>query len=181
MRISTFGFVATLALVLFVAPLAAQAQQPATVRRIGMLSGGVVSHACTRYVEAFLHSLRDLGWVEGQNLAFVYRSAEGHTERLPALATEFVRLPVEVIVTVGGATRAAKEATSTNPIVMGGTSDPVAQGFIASLARPGGNITGLALLNPELSGKRLELSRRRCPRPHALPCSCTPRPGTAPP
>src|SRR5881397_271530 len=115
-----------LALGVLVAPLAAQAQQPATIRRIGMLSSGVVSPERTRYVEAFLHSLRDLGWVEGQNLAFAYRSAEGQAERLPDLAAELVRLQVEVMVTVGGTTvtRAANEATNTIPIVMGGVADP---------------------------------------------------------
>src|SRR5207249_2692645 len=86
-----------LALGVLVAPLAAQAQAPATIRRIGMLSSGVVSPERTRYVEAFLHSLRDLGWVEGQNLAFAYRSAEGQAERLPDLAAELVRLQVEVM------------------------------------------------------------------------------------
>lgn len=164
MRLYSVGLIATLALALLVAPLAVQAQQPATVRHIGMLSGGVVSPERTRYVEAFLQSLRDLGWVEGQNLAFAYRSAEGHTERLAALAAELVRLPAEVIVTVGGATRAAKEATRTIPIVMGGDSNPEQRGFIASLARPGGNITGLALLNPELSGKRLDLLQEMVPQ-----------------
>jgi putative tryptophan/tyrosine transport system substrate-binding protein len=156
----------TLVLSLLPAPLAAQAPQPATIRRIGMLSGGVVSPERTRYVEAFLHSLRDLGWVEGQNLAFAYRSAEGQVERLPDLAAELVRLQVEVIVTVGGdiVTRAAEEATSTIPIVMGGVGDPVQRGFIASLARPGGNITGLALLDPELSGKRPELLKAAVPQ-----------------
>jgi putative tryptophan/tyrosine transport system substrate-binding protein len=166
LRRSTIGLFITLALALLVAPLMAQAQQPATIRRIGMLSSGVVSPERTRYVEAFLHSLRELGWVEGQNLAFAYRSAEGQAERLPDLAAELVRLRVEVIVTVGGdrATRAAKEATSTIPIVMGGVGDPVQQGFIASLARPGGNLTGLAILDPELSGKRLELLKEAVPQ-----------------
>ena len=164
MRLSTCRFVATLALALLVAPLAAQVQQPATVRRIGMLSGGGVSPERTRYVEAFLHNLRDLGWVEGQNLAFASHSAEGHTERLAALAAELVRLQVEVIVTVGGATRAAQEATSTISIVMAVSVDPVGTGLVASLARPGGNTTGLALLNPELSGKRLELLKEAVPQ-----------------
>jgi putative tryptophan/tyrosine transport system substrate-binding protein len=160
------GLLVTLALSFLLAPRAAQAPQPATLRRIGMLSSGVVSPERTRYVEAFLHSLRDLGWVEGQNLAFEYRSAEGQAERLPDLAAELVRLQVEVIVTVGGdrVTRAAKEATSTIPIVMGGVADPVQEGFIASLARPGGNITGLAVLDPELSGKRLELLKEAVPQ-----------------
>jgi putative ABC transport system substrate-binding protein len=164
MRRSPVGLVATLALTLLMTPLAAQAQPPAKVRRIGMLSGGVVSPERTRYVEAFLHSLRDLGWVEGQNLAFEYRSAEGYPERLPDLAAELVRLPVEVLVTVGGATGAAKRATSTIPIVMVTGSDAVAQGYIASLARPGGNITGLAGLSPELHGKRLELLKEAVPQ-----------------
>lgn len=164
MRLSTVGLVATLALALLVAPFAVQAQQPAPVRRIGMLSGGVASPERTRYVEAFLQSLRDFGWVEGQNLAFAYRSAEGQAERLPDLTAELVRLQVEVLVTMGGSTRTAKDATSTIPIVMGGVSNPAQQGFIASLARPGGNITGLALLNPELSGKRLALLKEAVPQ-----------------
>jgi putative ABC transport system substrate-binding protein len=126
-----------------------------------MLSGGIAS---PERIEAFLHSLHAFGWVEGQNLVFSYRSAEGQAERLPDLAAELVRLQVEVIVTMGGSTRAAQDATRTIPIVMGGVGNPEQQGFIASLARPGGNLTGLALLSPELSGKRLELLKETVPQ-----------------
>ena len=106
-----------------------------------------------------------LSYVEGKNIVIDDRNAEGKLDRLPALAAELVRLKVHVIVTVGGnSTRAAKEATSTIPIVMTNDNDPVANGFVASLARPGGNITGLATLDPELSGKRLEILREVVPK-----------------
>jgi len=141
------------------------AQQPATVRRIGMLSGGVVSPERTPYVEAFLQSLRDPGWVEGQSLAFAYPSAEGHAEQLPTLAAELVRLQAEVIVTVAGATRATKDATSTIPIVMVTAEEPVAFGLVKRLARPGGNITGLAVVpGAEIYGKNLELLTEVLPK-----------------
>jgi len=109
--------------------------------------------------------LRALGYVEGQNLAIAYRYAEGKVERLPELAAELVHLPVDVIV-VGGAPgiRAAQHATRTIPIVMAGTADPVAAGFVASLARPGGNITGLSDLSVELPGKRLEILKEAVPQ-----------------
>jgi putative tryptophan/tyrosine transport system substrate-binding protein len=110
--------------------------------------------------EAFLQGLRELGYVEGKNIVIEYRSSEGKPDRLPALAVELVRLKVDIIVTSGATvTRAAKEATLTIPIVMRQDPDPVANGFVASLARPGGNITGLATFRPETSGKRLELLR----------------------
>jgi putative ABC transport system substrate-binding protein len=109
--------------------------------------------------------LRELGYVEGKSIVIEYRWAEGKFDRLPDLAAELVRLKVNVIVTVGPpATRAAKEATSTIPIVMAQDDDPVGNGFIASLARPGGSITGLATLAPEISGKRLELLKETIPR-----------------
>jgi len=109
--------------------------------------------------------LRELGYVEGKDIAIEYRYAEGKLDRLPGLAAELVRLKVDVIVTTGPTgTRAAKEATSTIPIVMTQDPDPIGNGFIASLARPGGNITGLATLRPELSGKRLELLRDIVPK-----------------
>ncbi|MBI2181856.1 MAG: ABC transporter substrate-binding protein [Deltaproteobacteria bacterium] len=117
-----------------------------------------------RLIGLFRKGLRDLGWFEGQNLAIEYRYAEGKAERLPELAAELVRLKVDLIATHSGSPiRAAKEATKTIPIVMVVSGDPVAQGFVASLARPGGNITGLSILSPELSGKRLELLKETVP------------------
>ena len=116
-------------------------------------------------IEAFRQGLRELGYVEGKNIVIEWRSAEGKLDRLPALAAELVRLKVDVIVTAGAtSTRAAKEATATIPIVMTQDPDPVGNGFVASLARPGGNITGLSTLGPELSGKRLELLKEIVPR-----------------
>jgi putative tryptophan/tyrosine transport system substrate-binding protein len=139
----------------------AAAQQPTKVPRIGYLAAALGS---SRH-EAFRQGLRELGYVEGKNIVIEWRDAEGKVDRLPALAAELMRLKVDVIVTNGGApTRAAKEATATIPIVMTQDSDPVAIGFVASLARPGGNITGLATLNPELSGKRLELLKEIVPK-----------------
>src|SRR6266481_8951749 len=131
----------------------AEAQQPKKVPRIGFLSTVSPSTSSARH-EAFRQGLRELGYVEGKNIFIEWRSAEGKLDRLPALAAELVHLKVDIIVTGGrSATRAAKEATSTIPIVMTQDSDPVANGFVASLARPGGNITGLSTLAPELSGK----------------------------
>ena len=116
-------------------------------------------------IEAFRQGLRELGYVEGKNIVIEWRFAEGKLDRLPALAAELVRLKVDVIVTGGStATRAAKEATITIPIVMTQDNDPVGNGFVASLARPGGNITGLSTLSPELSGKRLELLKEIVPK-----------------
>jgi putative ABC transport system substrate-binding protein len=115
--------------------------------------------------EAFRQGLRELGYVEGKNIVIEYRFAEGKPDRLPALAAELVRLKVDVIITGGPTvTRAAKEATSTIPIVMAQDPDPVGNGFVTSLARPGGNITGLATFRPEISGKRLELLREIVPK-----------------
>jgi putative ABC transport system substrate-binding protein len=144
--------------VLFIAFCArAQAQQPAKIPRIGFLNASSPFSSPARR-EAFRQGLRALGYIEGQNIVLEYRYAEGKLDRLPALATELVRLKVDVIVTAGGiSTRRAKEATVTIPIVMTQDIDPVGNGFIASLARPGGNITGLSTLGPEISGKQLEL------------------------
>jgi ABC-type uncharacterized transport system substrate-binding protein len=140
-----------------------QAQQPTKVPRIGSLYAGDPSTQSAR-IEAFRQGLRDLGYVEGKNIVIERRYAEGKYDRLPALVAELVRLKVDVIVTGGGpATRAAKEATSTIPIVMANDADPVATGIVASLARPGGNITGLSNLAPELHGKRLEILREVVP------------------
>jgi putative ABC transport system substrate-binding protein len=145
---------------LLLAPcFAVEAQQAVKIPRIGYLSGG------SRSAKEFRQGLRELGYVEGKNIIIEWRSAEGTVDRLPALAAELVRLKVDVIVTGGGrATRAAKAATKTIPIVMAQVPDPVGDGFVASLARPGGNITGLSALGPELSGKRLELLKETVPK-----------------
>ncbi len=142
----------------------ADAQQPKKVPRIGYL-GGVSLSANTARHEAFRQGLRDLHYVEGKNIVIDWRSADGKLERLPALAAEMVRLTFDVIVTSGStATRAVKEATNTIPIVMTNDADPVGDGIIASLARPGGNITGLSALAPELNGKRLEVLKEVVPK-----------------
>jgi len=142
----------------------AEAQQPTKVPRIGRLTAPSASAESAR-TEAFRQGLRDLGYVEGKNIVIEYRSAEGKLDRLPALAAELVRLKVDIIVTDGSrSTRSAKEATTTIPIVMAQDPDPVGNGFVASLARPGGNITGLSNLGPELSGKRLELLKEVVPK-----------------
>jgi putative tryptophan/tyrosine transport system substrate-binding protein len=142
----------------------AQAQQPKKIPRIGSL-GGASPSANANGNEALRQGLRELGYVEGKNIIIEWRSAEGKLDRLPALADELVRLKADVIVTSGGqATRAAKEATKTIPIVMAQVSDPVGSGFVASLARPGGNITGLSTVAPELGGKRLELLKETVPK-----------------
>ena len=142
----------------------AEAQQPKKVPRIGFLGASSASVLAAR-IEAFRQGLRDLGYVEGKNIVIEWRSAEGKLDRLPALAAELVRLKVDVIVTTGPApTRPAKEATSTIPIVMAFDNDPVGNGFVASLARPGGNITGLSTLAPEISGKQLEVLKEIVPR-----------------
>ena len=149
---------------LFALCASAEAQQPTKIPRIGYLAAASPSAVSAR-IEAFRQGLRELGYVEGKNIVIEWRSAEGKLDRLPALAAELVRLKVDIIVTAGPpATRAAKEATSTIPIVMTQDSDPVGSGFVASLARPGGNITGLSTLAPELSGKRLELLKEIVPK-----------------
>jgi ABC-type uncharacterized transport system substrate-binding protein len=142
----------------------AEAQQPKKVPLIGFLDTASLSADADR-IEALHQGLRELGYVEGKNIVIEWRSGEGKADRLPALAVELVRLKVDVIVT-GGAqtTRAAKEATNSIPIVMTQDSDPVGSGFVASLARPGGNITGLSTLAPEISGKRLELLKEIIPK-----------------
>src|SRR5712691_8064926 len=144
-------------------PLAAWAQQRSDKISVGFLSVNV-RPAMKARVEAFQQGLRELRYVDGQNVLIEYRFAEGNPERLRGLADELVRLKVDVIVTEGTtATRFAKEATATIPIVMAQDPDPVGSGFVASLARPGGNITGLSTLAPELSGKQLELLKEAMP------------------
>jgi ABC-type uncharacterized transport system substrate-binding protein len=155
---STIGVMVTLTLSILVAPLAAEGQQATKVYRIGWLSPGFPRPDHDPPVDAFRQGLREFGYVEGQNLVMAYRGAEGRIERLPDLAAGLAQLQVAVIVAVGtAATRAAQDATHTIPTVMTGTPDPVGQGFVASLARPGGNITGLSNLMAELPSKRLEL------------------------
>jgi putative ABC transport system substrate-binding protein len=141
----------------------AQAQQPAGIPRIGLLIGSSASVYATR-VEAFRRRLRELGYVEGKNLVIEYRYGEGKRERLSELAAELVRLKVDVIVTTGPGILAAKKASPTMPIVFGNASDPVGTGLVSSLARPGGNITGLSLMAPDLGGKRLELLKEAVPK-----------------
>jgi len=156
-KIQNLQFVLLVGAMLLALCLPAEGQQPKSVPRIGYLSVLSPSSDSTR-IEAFHQGLRELGYVEGQSIAIESRYAEGKLNRLPDLAGELVRLKVDVIV-VGGstATRAAKNVTKLIPIVMAHGSDPVELGFVASLARPGGNITGLTHLAPELGGKRLEL------------------------
>jgi ABC-type uncharacterized transport system substrate-binding protein len=164
--LSTVGLMVALALGSFMAPLAGEAQQRTKVPRIGVLMIHPSSTAVAmQYREAFRQGLRDLGYVEGQNIVIEHRWGEGKVERYPALAAELVSLQVDCLVTAGTqASQAAKHATATIPIVMVAASDPVGTGLVTSLARPGGNITGLAFMNPELSGKRLELLQEAVPR-----------------
>ena len=141
-----------------------EAQQPAKMPRIGYLSGSSLAGLAAR-IEAFRQGLRELGYVEGKNIVIEWRSAEGNADRLSELAAELVRLKVDVFVSPGPTvTRAVKETTSTIPIVMAQDTDPVSSGFIASLARPGGNITGLATLAPEIGGKQLEILKEISPK-----------------
>jgi putative tryptophan/tyrosine transport system substrate-binding protein len=147
--------------VLLAVALIAEAQQPKKVPRIGYQGAG----SPDENEEAFRQGLRELGYVEGQNIVIEWRFAEGKLDQVPRNAAELVRLKVDVIVTGGaGDTRAAKAATSTIPIVMTNDNDPVGTGFVASLARPGGNITGLTSLSAELRGKLLELLKETLPR-----------------
>jgi putative ABC transport system substrate-binding protein len=153
-----------IAMVLLAVAVIAEAQQPQKVPRIGFLATVSPSTISDR-VEAFRQGLRELGYVEGKNIVVEWRYAEGKLDRLPALAAELVRLKTDIIVTAGPqATRRAKEATVTIPIVMGFDNDPVGSGFVASLPRPGGNITGLSTLAPEISGKQLELLKEIVPK-----------------
>jgi putative ABC transport system substrate-binding protein len=151
---------------LFAFCLPADAQQPKKVTRIGYLLTGDPASDSARS-EAIRLALRELGYIEGQNIAVEYRYAEGKFDRHPALAAELVRVKVDIILVAGGAipVRAVKNATKTIPIVMVGTgTDPVEEGLVESLARPGGNVTGLYLLSGELGGKRLELLKEAVPK-----------------
>ncbi len=152
----------SLAFTLFAMLLPADAQQATKVPRVGLLRLGSPPDP---YVDAFRRGLRDRGYVEGQTIALEYRWAEGKSGFLPRLAAELVQLKVDVIVTQGEeATRAVKEATSTIPIVMASSGDPVVSGLVASLARPGGNVTGLSTVAPEIIRKQLELLKEAVPK-----------------
>jgi putative ABC transport system substrate-binding protein len=154
---------AILALALAHAALAAEAQQTATIHRLGYLGIGTASEGAPIF-DPFRQSLRDVGYVQGQNLELEIRYAEGKPEQLPALAAELVRLKVDIIVTSSGvAALGAKKATQTIPIVMLNSSDAVRQGLVASLARPGGNVTGLTNISPETSPKRLQILTEMLP------------------
>jgi putative ABC transport system substrate-binding protein len=168
MRIRTIGLIMTLALGVLAAPLPADAQPAGKVRRIGFLSGQAPPEASAdsaARVAAFRQGLREFGWIEGQNIAIEYRWAAGQPDRLPALAEELVRLQVDLIVVWGQtAVQAAKEATTTIPIVMPLAADVVETGLVASLAQPGGNITGRSDSAIELDGKLLELLKETLPQ-----------------
>src|SRR5262250_2242342 len=154
----------TLGTLLLALCFSAAAQEPKKIPRIGYLTVDSLS-AIAQRAESFRQGLREVGYIDGKNIVIEWRSAEGKLDRLPALAADLVRLKVDVIVTPGAtSTRAAKEATSTIPIVMTQDPDPIGNGFVASLARPGGNITGLSNVNRELSGKRLELLKEVVPK-----------------
>src|SRR5215831_15547779 len=157
-RRTIIGFIITCTLgCLCAAPLAAHAQQPTHVHRIGWLSSTTLERDRNVYVAAFLEGMRALGYVEGQHLVIEYRRAEGQYERFPALAAELVHRKVDVLMVAGtAAALAAKHTTTTIPIVMMNAGDPVGSGLVASLARPGGNVTGLAVMDSEVVGKQLE-------------------------
>jgi len=158
------AFIGALAGGLLAAPLTAEAQAPAKVPRIGFLTL-LSSPESPQLLVAFRQGLRELGYVEGQTIAIEYRFAADRPERLPALAAELVRLKVDIIVTASPPpTEAARQATSTIPIVFAASGDPVATGFVASLARPGGNVTGLATLSADVVGKQLELLKEVAPK-----------------
>ena len=156
--------VLTLCAMLLALCYSASAQQPKKVPRIAWLTGSTLSSNAHR-IEAFRQGLRDLGYVEGKNILIEWRGADGNPDRQPVLVAELLRLEVDLIVTSGGGpTRVAKEATATIPIVFAQDTDPIGNGFVASLARPGGNITGLSRLAPELTGKQIELLKEVVPK-----------------
>jgi putative ABC transport system substrate-binding protein len=160
MGLRTVRLATAVALLLVGAPIGADAQQAGKVYRIGILVPGPTSPQ----IDGFREGLRDLGYVEGKNVTVEYRSAQDRLERLPGLAAELVALRVDIIyATVTPAAEAAKKATQTIPIIFGASDDPVAYGLVASLARPGGNVTGLSLAAPDVSGKRLELLKEVVP------------------
>jgi putative ABC transport system substrate-binding protein len=144
-------------------PLAAHAQQPGKIPTIGFL-GPTAPEAWTEWTKAFVDRFAELGWIDGRTVTIAFRWGNGHTERFGELAAELVALKVDLILTSGSATRQAMKETSQIPIVFALASDPVATGMVASLARPGGNVTGLSLVAPELAGKRLGLLRAAVPK-----------------
>ena len=148
-------------------PLTARAQQPPKVPTIGFLGAGT-SSVWSQWTAAFVQRLRELGWVEGRNVTIEYRWAEGRPERYSEIATEFARLKVDVIVTVGSAVPATMQVTATIPIVFAIAVDPIGTGVVASLAKPGGNVTGFSMQTVELPGKRIELLRAVLPDLHRL-------------
>jgi len=160
---STIRGIVMLILSLLTVPLTSQAQPAAKVPRLGLLIPSSFSAVAPR-IEAFRHGLRTLGYVEGQNITLESRFADGQADRLPALVAELVRLPVDVLVVDGTvAIRAAQHPTTTIPIVMAVSGDPVGAGLVTSLARPGGNTTGLSSMLLEASGKRLDLLKEAVP------------------
>jgi putative ABC transport system substrate-binding protein len=144
-------------------PAAARAQQASKLPTIGFLGASTPFGAWSQWTAAFVQRLRELGWVEGRNVAIEYRWAEGRRERFAEIAAEFVRPKVDVIVTVGSAVAATKQVTSTIPIVFALAVDPVGSGIVDSLARPGGNVTGISIQSTDLAGKRLEILREALP------------------
>jgi putative ABC transport system substrate-binding protein len=162
MRKKIFGL--ALSAMLFALSFPAEAQQAGKIPRIGYLTGGSLSNTPSR--EAFLQGLRALGYAEGKNILIEYRSAEGKPDRLPALATELVRLKVDVLVVSGGGSTVlrVKKETNSVPIIFTLVSDPVGEGLVASLAHPGGNLTGLSSVSQDLVGKRLELLKETIPK-----------------
>jgi putative ABC transport system substrate-binding protein len=159
------GLAVILAVSIFVGPLAAEAQA-GEVARVGYINPGYPSDPIRlRRFEAFRQGLRELGYVEGRNIAIESRWAEGNYDRYPAFAADLVRLKVHVIVTVGGAaTKAAKQVTATIPIVMSLVTEPVASGLVSSLARPGGNVTGTSMMASDLAGKQFEMLKQAVPK-----------------
>jgi ABC-type uncharacterized transport system substrate-binding protein len=176
-RIVGLGICAVLLTLSFLA----EAQQPRKVPRVGILPPGPISERVHLW-EAFREGLRELGYVEGQNITLVFPSGEVKPERLPHLAAELVNLKVDVIVAATTvAAQAAKEATKTIPIVMPIAGDPVGTGLVASLARPGGNVTGLTTIASDLSGKRLELLKEVVPRVSRIAVLLNPSSANGPP
>jgi putative ABC transport system substrate-binding protein len=147
-------------------PFAARAEQPAKLPTIGFL--GADASAFSPWTAAFVARLGELGWIEGKTIAIEYRWSQGRTERYAEIAAEFVRLKVDVIVTVGSAVPTVKQATAVIPIVFAVAIDPVSSGLVASLANPGGNVTGLSVQASDLAGKRLEFARELVPQLHRL-------------
>jgi len=173
------GFLHAPSFLLLALSASAQAQQPAKLPRIGFLIATSPASIASR-LDAFRAGLREFGYFEGKNIIIEYRSAAGEIDRLPDLAAQLIGLKVDIIFSTGPqSTRAAKKATSTIPIIMGFDNDPVGNGFVASLAHPGGNITGLSTLAPEISGKQLELLKEIVPRLTSVAAFGTSRqPGT---